>query len=232
MIAKKNPKYDLEKRRKLYLNLGLLISGSLSLAAFKFGTPVNHQDIYVEQKRVLAEELYAIEPKVEPEKQIVYAKPELPPIHNPDSVREVDREPDVNPIFSNEPIDFIDFTLGKKGLGDFGLTDPEPIETLGSEFAQQYPVYPGGDNAMMSFIQKSYRFPSHVDRYSQGIIYVRFVISHKGDVTDVAIERGISPELDKEALRVVRAMPQWEPGKHRGRPVNVRMIIPMKIRFQ
>jgi protein TonB len=232
MIAKKNPKYDLEKRRKLYLNLGLLVSGSLTLAAFKFGTPVTHKDTYVEQKRVLPEEVYVVEPKAQPEKQVVYSKPEIPPIHNPDSIREVDREPDVDPVFTDKLPDFIDFTEGQRGLGDWGVNDPEPIQTLGCEWVQQYPVFPGGDNAMMSFIQNNYRFPHHVDRYNQGIIYVRFVVSHKGDVTDVAIERGISPELDKEALRVVRAMPQWEPGKHRGRPVNVRMVIPMKIRYQ
>ena len=85
---------------------------------------------------------------------------------------------------------------------------------------------------MMTFIQKNYRFPRHNDFYNQGIIYVRFVVSHKGDIMNVEIERGIDPDLDKEAIRVVSSMPQWEPGKHRGRPVNVRMIIPIKIKIQ
>lgn len=232
MIAKKNPKYDLEKRRKLYLNLGLLISGSLTLAAFKFGTPINHKELSVEQKRILPQEVYVVEPKLQPEKQLVFSKPEVPPIHNPDSIREVDQEPDIDPLVTDKLPDFIDFNHGSHGLGDYGTLDTEPIQTMGSEFVQQYPVFPGGDNAMMSFIQSNYRFPRHVDMYSQGIIYVRFVVSHKGDIADVAIERGISPDLDKEAMRVVRSMPQWEPGKHRGRPVNVRMIIPMKIRYQ
>ena len=232
MIAKKNPKYDLEKRRKLYFNLGLLISGSLTLAAFKFGTPVSQDETLVEVERVLAKDVYTVEPKVQPEKQVVYSKPIVPPIHNPDSIREQEKEPEIKPVDSGKLPDFIDFTVGKKGLGDFGFKDDDEIQTLGSEFVQQYPVFPGGDNSMMTFIQKNYRFPRHNDFYNQGIIYVRFVVSHKGDIMNVEIERGIDPDLDKEAIRVVSSMPQWEPGKHRGRPVNVRMIIPIKIKIQ
>ena len=65
----------------------------------------------------------------------------------------------------------------------------------------------------------------------EGRVFVSFVIDKKGDVTDVKILRGVDPYLDKEALRVVRSMPRWKPGKQRGKPVKVQYQVPLVLKL-
>lgn len=232
MIAKKNPKYDLERRRKLYLNLGFLVAGSLTLAAFEYGTPISDHQYQLQEKRLASHEIFEVKEKPIVERLVSSQKPNVLNIRDEERQREVDEDPDEQVVTAHELPDFKDFTTGEKGMGDYGLTDPDPIQTMGIEFVEQYPVFPGGDPAMTSFIQGNFKFPRQNFSNDQGTIYVRFVVSHKGEIHDAAIERGLSPDLDREAIRVVRSMPNWEPGKHRGRPVNVRMIIPIRVRYQ
>lgn len=232
MIAKKNPKYDLERRRKLYLNLGFLIAGSLTLAAFKYGTPIPESKEVPQDMRKYLTEIYDVVQKPEPQQQTVLVRPEPPQIIDPERVVEAEIEPETNLISSELP-EFIDFTDGQTGLGEFGLGEEQVfIDTFDSELVEQFPLYPGGDPAMMGFIQSKFKFPRDIFTLDQGTIYVRFVVSHQGLVQNAEILRGLSPELDKEALRVVSSMPNWEPGKHRGRPVNVRMIIPIRVHYK
>jgi protein TonB len=117
-------------------------------------------------------------------------------------------------------------------MGNWGLNNVVDPITINSEDAEEMPSFPGGDMEMSKFIQKMYKLPIYLDRSEQGTIYVKFVVSEKGEIKNVSIERGINPDMDKEAMRVVKAMPNWTPGKYRGRNVSVRMIIPIKIRYQ
>jgi protein TonB len=232
MIAKKNPKHDLEKRRNLYLNLGLLIAGSMTLVAFRFGTPAEKKSNTQSEKPSVTSEVFEVKPRMEQPKTEVQSKPEVQPIFIPDSAREQEKEPEKIIFTDNKLPEFVDFTTTKKGLGDMGLTGSDPIETIDIEFVQEYPEFPGGDAAMMNHIRSNFKFPNHIYSYEQGTVYVKFMVSSTGEIKGTKIERGISPEMDEEALRVVRSMPNWKPGKHRGRPVNVRMIIPIKIKYQ
>lgn len=231
MTSKKNPKYDLEKRRKLFLNLGFLVAGSMTLAAFKFGTPISEIKEELTQQKVLNTEIFEIKEKKEPEKVQSNFKPEPPKIFNEEKIIEKDSVPEDLTVRDIDLPDLTDITEGiRDSHGTGGGTDI--IETIDMEFAESYPLFPGGgDPAMMSFIQKNFRFPKNSLDIEQGTIYVRFIVTSKGDITEVSIARGVSPELDREAMRVVQSMPTWEPAKHRGRPVNVRMVIPIKVRY-
>ncbi len=229
MKIKKNPKFDLEKRRKLYFNLGLLIAGSVTLAAFRWGTPVENPKDYMEPERALPTETYEFEKIIEPQTTAAFVAPRVD-VFIPDEVEEVDEilEPTVDNTIVNIPPPEIKGPIGQGTTGVSTTGDPQTFE---SEDVEDLPEYPGGDMAMMSFIQKGYKFPRHQDITDQGTIYVRFVVTSKGEITEVSIARGISPEMDREAMRVVQSMPNWTPGKYRGRPVNVRMVIPIKIKY-
>ena len=233
MIAKKNPKFDLERRRKLYLNLGFMIAGSLTLAAFKYGSPIGVSHQYQEEKRKMPTELFEVIQQPEPKVNLAIVQPEIPQIPDPENTVEVEVEPEQNPVNTNELPEFVDFHNGNEGMGEYGLDENENfIDTFDSEMVELYPAFPGGDPAMMGFIQSKFKFPRDVFSLDQGTIYVRFVVSHQGEVKNAEVLRGLSPELDKEAIRVVSSMPKWEPGKHRGRPVNVRMIIPIRVHYK
>lgn len=231
MITKKNPKYDLEKRRKRYFNLGLLVAGSITLAAFRWGTPVDVPKEQYELKRELPAEIYEIVKIIEPQPH-VQSRPQQPEIYDPNHIVEVEHVDTTSHLASTDPI-FEPFPFdGPVGLGDWGLnTTVDPL-TIDSEYAEEMPSFPGGDIEMSKFIQKMYKLPIYLDRSEQGTIYVKFVVSEKGEIKNVSIERGINSDMDKEAMRVVKAMPNWTPGKYRGRHVSVRMIIPIKIRYQ
>lgn len=94
---------------------------------------------------------------------------------------------------------------------------------------EQMPTFPGGDAAMYSYIAENLKYPTVAQEQSiQGTVVVKFVVGKDGQVRDAKIIRGKSPELDAEALRVVKGMPRFTPGKQDGKPVSVYFALPIK----
>jgi protein TonB len=92
-----------------------------------------------------------------------------------------------------------------------------------------YPRFPGGDEARIRFLIKKTRYPEKAIRKNlQGIVYLSFTVTKTGVIDRPRILRGVHPLLDNEAIRVINAMPVWEPGTLDGKPVNVRFNMPMK----
>ena len=91
------------------------------------------------------------------------------------------------------------------------------------------PSFPGGN--VQKWISKNVKYPVlAMENGIQGKVYIQFVIEKDGSITDVKVVRGVDASLDKEAVRVVKAMPKWKPGKQRGKPVRVSYTLP--INFQ
>lgn len=96
---------------------------------------------------------------------------------------------------------------------------------------EEMPAFPGGDPKLLEYLYKEMRYPSlALESRIQGLVVVQFVIDENGKILNPTVTRGIGGGCDEEALRVVRAMPNWKPGKQRGRPVKVRYNLP--VRFQ
>ena len=96
------------------------------------------------------------------------------------------------------------------------------------DFTETMPVFPGGILELPRYIRRHVQYPYIARRRRiEGRVYVRFIVNEYGRVTSPTILRGIHPSLNDEALRVVRAMPRWTPGYHRGRPVSVYYIVPV-----
>jgi protein TonB len=93
---------------------------------------------------------------------------------------------------------------------------------------EQMPQFPGGDEEMMKFIKDNLHYPPvAVAAGIEGRLTIRFVVSRDGDVTDVKVIRGIDAACDKEAVRVVKLMPKWIPGRQEGRNVPVFYTLPI-----
>ncbi len=93
---------------------------------------------------------------------------------------------------------------------------------------EQKPTFPGGDAAMFKWLGEHINYPAAAaDEGASGKVQVQFVVSKTGKVTNVTVVRGKHPALDKEAIRVVSAMPNWTPGRQNGQPVNVTYILPV-----
>ncbi len=96
------------------------------------------------------------------------------------------------------------------------------------DITETLPQFPGGQGVMMKYLAANIKYPaSAVKAKKQGRVIVSFVIQKDGSVTNARIVRSVDPELDAEALRIVKAMPNWTPGTQDGKPVNVRYTIPV-----
>lgn len=96
---------------------------------------------------------------------------------------------------------------------------------------EEMPTFPGGEEALMKYLAKNIQYPAmEKDAGVQGTAYVYFVIDKDGKVQNAEIKRGVKggPGLDKEALRVIKSMPNWKAGKQNGRPVLVSFTLPVK----
>ncbi len=100
------------------------------------------------------------------------------------------------------------------------------------DFAEQEPKFPGGEEAMMKFVQANIEYPKiSVANGEQGTVYVQFIIYKDGHIGDIKIMRGATKNLNAEAMRVVGLMPNWQPGEQKGKKVNVRYTLPIQFRL-
>jgi periplasmic protein TonB len=98
---------------------------------------------------------------------------------------------------------------------------------------KEKPLFPGGDTELLRYIAENTKYPvSAQEANIEGTVYIRFVVSKTGDVDNVTIARSVDPVLDQEALRVVKTIPKWTPGKNNGNPVKVWFIIPVRFKLQ
>ena len=114
----------------------------------------------------------------------------------------------------------------------------EPVKTEKGEevifqVVEQMPEFPGGMGEAMKFLAKNMKYPVAAQQAKiEGRVIVQFVVERDGSVSDVKVMRGVSPELDAEAIRVVSMMPKWIPGKQRGKAVAVKYTMPIMFRLQ
>ena len=101
------------------------------------------------------------------------------------------------------------------------------------QVVEEAPEFPGGMQACMVFLAKNIKYPvSAQEAKIEGRVIVQFIVKKDGTIADPIVMRGVSPELDAEALRVVSLMPNWKPGRQRGKTVNVKYTIPIMFRLQ
>ena len=99
------------------------------------------------------------------------------------------------------------------------------------QVVEQMPQFPGGQAAMMKFIADSLRYPSVA--YENGIegrVIVKFVVDCKGNIVNPLVVRSVDPLLDREAIRLVKLMPKWIPGRQNGKPVSVVCLVPIRFK--
>lgn len=98
---------------------------------------------------------------------------------------------------------------------------------------EQMPEFPGGEMALRKHIATSVDYPAEAHKNGiSGKVYVTFVVTKDGSVANAEIARGVDPLLDKEALRVIKNMTDWQPGYQRGEPVNVKYTVPIDFALQ
>ena len=115
------------------------------------------------------------------------------------------------------------------------VAQPEPkpeVENKVFDVVEQMPSFPGGDGELMGYLSKNIVYPTiAIENNVQGRVVVSFVVERDGSITDVKIAKSVDPSLDKEAIRVVKSMPRWIPGKQNGASVRVKYMLPVQFRL-
>ena len=116
------------------------------------------------------------------------------------------------------------------------IAQPEPPkeeETKVFDVVEVMPTFPGGQQALFEWLSKNIKYPVVAEENGvQGRVIVTFVVERNGSITDVQVAKSVDPSLDKEAVRVVKAMPHWIPGKQNGSAVRVKFTVPVTFRLQ
>jgi periplasmic protein TonB len=142
-------------------------------------------------------------------------------------IEEEKAQPETSKEETEEPSDSV--TEGQAGAKNGTGTDAEGgIATV----IDVFPRYPGGDDARLLFLRRNLRYPEIALKSGvQGVVVLLFIIEKDGTLTGIKVEKGIGGGCDEEAMRVVKEMPRWEPGKRHGNPVRVMMRMPIVFRL-
>lgn len=222
MEAKKTPKADLENKRTFFVQIGLIVALAAMLVAFEWKTyDVKQVEMGERQVEILEEEMVEITQQNKP------PPPPAPPaqttlIHI--VTDDVEVEDDLIIDAEADELTVIDTYTPPAVMEEEEVAEAEIFTVV-----EESPSYPGGDEARIRFLQQNIQYPQMARESGiQGTVYVTFVVEKNGAVTDVRVLRGIGGGCDEEAVRVIKAMPKWNPGKQRGKPVRVQFNMPIK----
>ncbi|WP_423130360.1 energy transducer TonB [Gaoshiqia sp. Z1-71] len=228
MELKKSPKADLESKRNIFVQVGLVISLGLTLLAFEWTSKV---DQAASLGSVVQQE---VEDEIIPITRQEEVKPPPPP--PPPKVVEVLTIVDDDTEIEDE-LQIDDSEANKETFVDVApiiQRDAEEAEESEVFFiVEDMPEFPGGELALRKFIANAIKYPVIAQENGiQGRVYVNFVVDRDGSVTNARIARGVDASLDKEALRVVNSLPKWKPGMQRGKAVKVSYTVPISFVLQ
>lgn len=228
MELKKSPKADLESKRKVFFEIGLIVALFACLTGFETTKGVKQ----VENLGVLTNQ--AVEEIVIPLVKEEIKKPELPPLPKVVDLLLIAE----NDMEIKEELTIIDSEV-KPGMAIYAemQKNTTPEKSIDEEVVfiapEEKPEFPGGDAALLKFLNQSIKYPTVASENGIfGKVTVSFVVNKDGSVSDAKVLRSVDPALDKEALRVVYSLPKWKPGKQGGKPVRVSFSVPINFVLQ
>ncbi len=219
MELKKHPDSDLFRKSSFYMSIGLMISLLFTVVAFEWKSYDDNDLVNLGALDADFEELQDI--------PITEQPPPPPPQVTPPEIIEVPDEQEIE-----EEIEVnLDVEVTEETVIEDVVFDEAPEEEAADEifqFVEDQPSPLGGMKAFYAYVGKNMKYPAQARRMGiEGKVYVTFVVGKDGALTDVKVLKGIGAGCDMEAIRVLSGAPKWKPGKQRGRPVRVRMQLPI-----
>ena len=236
MNVKKNPNANLENKKSLFFLIGLAIALTASYSVLEYKSPV--QKMTIQKAGYFNSNMDDLPPVTKPKE---LKKPK--PILQPDIIEVVENNKDIlielnipiSESFVDEPID----------MNDFEEATEEDVPMV-FETVEDLPLFPGyediSDNKeqkdafmkeIMKHVRKNFKYPEIAKEMGiEGRVFVQFVISKEGRITNAIVLRGIDKSLNNEALRIVNKIPKLTPAKQRKVPVSVSFVLPITFRLQ
>lgn len=229
MEAKKSPKADLEKQRGLYLEIGLAVTLLIALVAFNVKS-YDRGDVEIIQRTAIDEiDAEIIQTSVE-------EPPPPPPAEEPEVATDLTIVEDDAEI-KNE-VGIIDMgDNANQAAQEFTPVQVEEEEEVVEEeiftVVENDPEFPGGMDALYKYLRENIKYPQIAKENNiTGRVFVTFVVEKDGSIANPRILRDIGGGCGAEAIRVVKSMPKWNPGKQRGKPVRVQFNLPVMFNLQ
>ncbi|MEQ9301559.1 MAG: energy transducer TonB [Cyclobacteriaceae bacterium] len=221
MEAKKNPKHDLERKHSLFFFIGLMISLTLTISAFEWRT----------EHTIVKDSPMVVDPWDEEDIIATIHEPPKPP-----PAPKV-----VQPIIIESKVEVEEIKEILIYPVEIEIYEPPVIEELPEEpmedqlwigIVESMPEPVGGFSEFYKFLGSEIKYPRAAKNNNvQGKVFVQFVVSKDGSLSEIEVVKGIGFGCDDESLRVMKLAPKWTPGKQRGKPVRVRMIVPISFKL-
>ena len=224
MEEKKSPKANLENKKLTFILIGLIISLAVAWAVF---------EIKSYDKREIADIGRTVEVVEEEMVEITKQEQKPQPVEVPKQttqIQVVEDDVEVDDVEINAEVDqneVIEEYVAPE------IVEDEVVEAEIFTVVDQMPEFPGGMNRLAEYLATNIRYPQLARESGiQGRVFINFVVEADGSVTNVRVIRSLGGGCDEEAMRVVRNMPRWTPGRQRGRAVRVSYNLPVNFRLQ
>lgn len=227
MQVKKSQKASLEDKKIIYVLMGFVFVLSVCYVAFEW----TEKEV---TKYEVADTDFLFEEEVEIQQTTQETTPPPPP---PPAVQEVEVLNVVEDDVETESIE-----INTEDEKDVEVVIAPPVEAPVEEEEEEVifmvvetmPEFPGGQQALFKYLSENVKYPVIAQENGvQGRVICQFVVNKDGAIVDVEVVRsGGDPSLDKEAVRVIKSMPKWNPGKQRGKAVRVKYTVPVNFRLQ
>ncbi|MGD0582199.1 MAG: TonB family protein [Bacteroidales bacterium] len=244
VFEKRNKEYGAYKLRRKYnrnlligMIIGIIIIGTAVIAPY-----INAKALVNREKR--AEKQVQIQMENLDQPQETPPPPPPPPPPPAETVAQVRYVPPVI-VDSIKPEEAHQLMTADQANVEVKNTEVQVQETVQEEVkeeeaptevfvvVEEMPAYPGGDKAMMEYIYANIQYPEIAKENNiQGRVILRFCVTYKGGVDQVSVMKGVDPSLDNEAIRVIKSLPAWKPGKQGGKPVNVWYSVPITFQLK
>ena len=226
MEEKKSPKANLENKKLMFMQIGMIISLLIAWLAFEHKSYDKRQidESLLNREVVLDEEMVEITKQEEPKPQ---------PVEQPQQTTQLEiveddvETEDLNINAEVEQNEIIEEYVAPEVVED------EVVEQEIFQIVEEMPSFPGGEGKLMEYVAKNIKYPQIARETGiQGRVFVGFVVEPDGSISNVKLLRGIGGGCDEEAMRVIKSLPKWKPGKQRGKAVRVSYQIPVFFKLQ
>ena len=226
MEEKKSPKANLENKKLMFTQIGLIISLAIAWLAFEHKS-YDKREIdpsLLRTAEVVEEEMVDITKQEEQKPQPVEVPKQttqLEIVQDDVEVEDIEINAEVE---QNEVIE--EYVAPE-------IEEEEVVEQEIFQIVEEMPSFPGGEQKLLEYVAKNTKYPQ-IARESgiQGRVFIGFVVEPDGSISNVKVLRGIGGGCDEEAVRVIKSLPKWKPGKQRGKAVRVSYQIPVNFKLQ
>lgn len=224
MELKKNPEANLENRKMVYFLIGLLLSLGTVLIVFEWTqyegetASLGELDIVLEEEEMIPITQQEPPPPPPPPPQTTIIE-----IVEDDEELEEELEIEDTELDEDEVIEFVE-------MPEEVVEEPQIFHIV-----EEQPEFPGGQGALLTWLGKNTEYPAIAkDAGISGVVYVQFVVREDGtvDPDDITVLRSVHPALDAAAIKAVKKMPKWKPGRQRGKPVAVYYKAPFRFNLK